>query len=102
MGFFDALFGSEKPQAKPKRTPKAVVEQDVVEQEDAGISPEIIAVISAAAYASYSDEIIAVISAAVYAALDTSDQRRGYRITSISKAWSATGRQKNMDAREFA
>lgn len=100
MGIFDALFGSEKPQAKTKRAPKEVVE--VAKQEDAGISPEIIAVIAAAAYASYSDEIIAVISAAVYAALDTGDQRRGFRITSISKAWSATGRQKNMDAREFA
>jgi len=97
MGFFDALFGSEKPKAKTKET-----QVEVVRQEDTGISPEIMAVISAAAYASYSDEIIAVISAAVYAALDASDQRRGYRITSISSAWSATGRQKNMDAREFA
>ena len=96
MGFFDALFGNEKPPAKIQRAPKEVV------KDDGGISPEIMAVISAAAYASYSDEIIAVISAAVYAVLDTSDQRRGYRITSISNTWAATGRQKNMDAREFA
>lgn len=100
MGFFDALFGSEKPKAKTETARAEVVE--VVEQDDAGISPEIIAVISAAVYASYSDEIIAVISAAVYAILDTGDQRRGYRITSISNAWAATGRQKSMDAREFA
>ena len=99
MGFLDAIFGSEKPKAKTKRAPEEVVE---VVKEDAGISPEIIAVIAAAAYASYNDELIAVISAAVYAALDTGDQRRGFRITSISKVWAASGRQKNMDAREFA
>ena len=100
MGFFDTLFGSEKPKANTKTAQAEVVE--VAKQEDTGISPEIIAVISAAVYASYSDEIIAVISAAVYAALDTGDRRMGYRINSISNAWATTGRQKIMDARQFA
>ena len=84
MGFFDALFGSEKPKANTKTARAEVVE--VVEQDDNVISPE----------------IIAVISAAVYAALDTGDRRIGYRINSISNAWAATVRQKIMDAREFA
>jgi len=101
MGIFDALFGSGKPEPKAK-TKKSRVEVVEAVQEDAGMSPDLLAVISAAAYASYSDEIIAVISAAAYAALDTGDKSIGFKITNISKVWSASGRQKNMDAREFA
>lgn len=90
MGFLDSLFGKpEPPKAKKKKkrpaaaaTETADASSMVVEAE--GISPEVIAAITASIYAMMGTGALAV------------------RINRTSNQWANIGRQKVMDNRQFA
>lgn len=90
MGFFDSLFGKpEPPKAKKKKKrPAAAATASPAEAsttvEAEGISPEVIAVITASIYAMMGTGNLAV------------------KITRTSNHWANVGRQKIMDSRQFA
>lgn len=86
MGMFSFLFGEEK--SKPKKRDTSQEKMDNAELEDAqDVTNEI------------SPEISAVIAAAAYAMLVAQDQGISFKITRISNVWAAAGRQKLMDSR---
>ena len=87
MGFLDALFGGDKkPEShreKPKPVQQAEHEEVSVLEASAGLPAEMLATIVAAAYT-------------------VTNEQFTLRIHRGSQVWMTTGRQKNMDAREFA
>ena len=87
MGFLDSLFGKpEPPKAKKKKRPAAAATEPatVGSVEAEGISPEVIAAITASIYAMMGTGALAV------------------RINRTSNQWANVGRQKVMDNRQFA
>lgn len=87
MGFLDSLFGKpEPPKAKKKKKPAAAATADAgsIAVEAEGISPEVIAAITASIYAMMGTGALAV------------------RINRTSNQWANVGRQKVMDNRQFA
>ncbi|SDE73749.1 OadG family transporter subunit [Sporomusa acidovorans] len=90
MGFLDSLFGKPEPpkHKKKKKKPVAAATEtspdSSVAVEAEGISPE----------------VIAVITASVYAMMGTG--KLAIRITRHGNQWAQVGRQKIMDSRQFA
>ena len=87
MGFLDSLFGKpEPPKAKKKKKPAAAATADAgsIAVEAEGISPEVIAAITASIYAMMGTGALAV------------------RINRTNNQWANVGRQKVMDNRQFA
>lgn len=87
MGFFDSLFGTPEPpkQKKKKKKPvEATQAESSMAVEAEGISPEVVAVITASIYAMMGTGNLAV------------------RITRTGNQWANVGRQKVMDSRQFA
>ena len=102
MGLFDSLFGSGKKAEAPKKEKKAVptaVALASVEAEAPGLTPEIVAAISAGINMVMSDdaELIAAIAAVV---VHAGGGAGALRIKRTSNAWAASGRQKIMDGRQ--
>ena len=87
MGFLDSLFGKPEPpkaKKKKKRPVEAATETaDSMVVEAEGISPEVIAAITASIYAMMGTGALAV------------------RINRTSNQWANVGRQKVMDNRQF-
>lgn len=90
MGFFDSLFGKPeppKPKKKKKRPAPAATETSAeasMAVEADGISPEVVAAITASIYAMMGTGNLAV------------------RISRTGNQWAVAGRQKIMDSRQFA
>ena len=88
MGFFDSLFGKPEPPKTKKKKKKPVAAATESESslavEAEGISPEVIAVITASISAMMGTGNLAV------------------RITRTGNQWANVGRQKVMDSRQFA
>ena len=97
MGLFDSLFGGGK-KAEPKKEKKAVPAAKA-SVDAAGLTPEVVAAISASINMVMNDdaEIIAAITAAVVHAGGGS---AALRIRRSGNAWAAAGRQKIMDGRQ--
>lgn len=89
MGFFDALFGGGNKNESKKTEPASRGETERSSAEGAQ-----------AVETALGPELIAVIAAAAYSAMAT--QRISLRISRANRVWAATGRQKIMDARQFA
>lgn len=111
MGFFDSLFGGgkkEEPKKKKKKAAPAAVEtapEPVHSAVDAnGLTPEVIAAISASVNMVLEGETDPVVIAAVTAAIVHAQGGAGgaVRFKRTSDAWAASGRQKIMDSRQFA
>ena len=86
MGFLDSIFGKPEPPKpkKKKKRPMAAATESSMAVEAEGISPEVIAVITASIYAMMGTGNLAV------------------RITRTGNQWANVGRQKVMDSRQFA
>ena len=89
MGFLDSLFGKpEPPKPKKKKRPAAAATESAAPSsmavEAQGISPEVIAAITASIYAMMGTGNLAV------------------KITRSGNQWANVGRQKVMDSRQFA
>jgi hypothetical protein len=89
VGFFDSLFGKPEPpqpKKKKKKSMAAATESpaEAMAVEAEGISPE----------------VVAVITASVYAMLGTGNL--AVKITRTGNQWANVGRQKIMDSRQFA
>ncbi|WP_346356080.1 hypothetical protein [Azotosporobacter soli] len=88
MGLFDFLFGKPKAkQSKKKKRPpveQSVENRSVPEGSDA-ISPEVMAILSAAA--------------AAYVILEEDSKDIVFRIKRVNTAWEMAGRQQQMNAR---
>ncbi|HML31227.1 OadG family transporter subunit [Sporomusa sphaeroides] len=90
MGFLDSIFGKPeppKPKKKKKKPMAAATESPITSSmavDAEGISPEVIAVITASIYAMMGTGNLAV------------------RITRTGNQWANVGRQKIMDSRQFA
>ncbi|MDU4962021.1 MAG: hypothetical protein E6X17_15305 [Sporomusaceae bacterium] len=103
MGLFDSLFGGGKKAEAPKKEKKAVPAAAApvsAETENTGLTPEIVAAISAGINMVMSDdaELIAAITAAV---VHAGGGARAIRINrSAGNVWAASGRQKIMDGRQ--
>lgn len=100
MGLFDSLFGGGKEAEAPKKEKKAVPAAAAPASAEAtGLTPEIIAAISAGINMVMSDdaELIAAIAAVV---VHAGGGARALRIKHSSNAWAASGRQKIMDGRQ--
>ena len=93
MGLFDSLFGGGKEAEAPKKGKKAAPAAS-------GLTPEIVAAISASINAVMSDdaEIIAAIAAVV---AHSGGSAGALHIKRSGNAWSAAGRQKIMDGRQI-
>lgn len=90
MGFFDSLLGKPEPPKTTKKKKKKI---------DAAL-PETAAAANMAVEAEgISPEVIAVITASIYAMLGTG--RLAVKITRSSNQWANAGRQKIMDSRQF-
>lgn len=89
MGMFSFLFGEDKSKRKNKKDTSQEIASTKTEEAQQlssdAISPEIVAVIAAAAYVMFTAENPGI----------------SFKINRISNAWAATGRQKLMDARSF-
>ena len=100
MGLFDSLFGGGKKAEAPKKEKKAVPAAAApASTEPAGLTPEIVAAISAGITMIMNDdaELIAAIAAVV---VHAGGGARALRIKHASSAWAASGRQKIMDGRQ--
>ncbi|CVK20402.1 MULTISPECIES: OadG family transporter subunit [Sporomusa] len=90
MGFLDSIFGKPeppKPKKKKKKPTAAATESPIASSmavDAEGISPEVIAAITASIYAMMGTGNLAV------------------RITRTGNQWANVGRQKIMDSRQFA
>ncbi|MGL5513032.1 MAG: hypothetical protein ACRDBM_07405 [Sporomusa sp.] len=89
MGFLDSLFGKpEPPKPKKKKRPAVAATENAAPSsmaiEAQGISPEVIAAITASIYAMMGTGNLAV------------------KITRSGNQWADVGRQKVMDSRQFA
>jgi len=89
MGMFSFLRSEDKSKRKKKQDTSqeyiaSTTSEDAQQLPDT-ISPEIVAVIAAAAYVMFTAENPGI----------------SFKINRISNAWAATGRQKLMDARSF-
>ncbi len=88
MGLFDFLFGKPKTkQSKKKKRPpvETAIEKQSAPDGAEGISPEVMAIISAAA--------------AAYVILEEDAKDIVFRIKRVSTAWEMAGRQQQMNAR---
>jgi len=82
MGLFSFLFGKDKAKQNKKKVQTATNTDLPVVKSAAGLS----------------NELIAVISAAAYAMLTTEYGQTAFKITRISNAWVTAGRQQVMDS----
>lgn len=92
MGFFDSLFGKSEPEPKKKKKKKPVAAATATEspvESSMSIAAEGI-----------SPEVVAVITASIYAMMGTGNL--AVRITRTGSQWVNAGRQKIMDSRQFA
>ncbi|HWQ61375.1 MAG TPA: hypothetical protein VN521_03635 [Negativicutes bacterium] len=102
MGFFDSLFGGKKeeaPKAKPK---KAKAPAPAAEAPADGLTPEVIAAISASVgivMEGASAEMVAAVTAAI---IHARGGGMAVRFKRTSTAWAASGRQKVMDSRQYS
>ncbi|WP_371371552.1 OadG family transporter subunit [Sporomusa aerivorans] len=88
MGFFDSLFGKPEP-PKPKKKKKSMAAATEASAEPVAVEAEGI-----------SPEVIAVITASICAMMGTGNL--AVRITRTGNQWANVGRQKVMDSRQFA
>ncbi|EAX48137.1 hypothetical protein TcarDRAFT_1684 [Thermosinus carboxydivorans Nor1] len=107
MGFFDSLFGGGKKAEAPKKEKKkkaAPVPADETAEpaQASGLTPEIIAAISASVNMVLADESDPAVVAAVVAAIAHAQGGvRAVRFKRTNNIWAVTGRQKIMDSRQF-
>lgn len=104
MGFFDSLFGGGKKPAPKKKKKKAAPPVEAVETTAPvadGLSPDVIAAISASVSMMLNDESDAAVVAAVTAAIihARNGGAMAVKIKRTSNVWAVTARQKVMDAR---
>ena len=85
MGMFSFLSGGDKSKSKKKDTSQEYINSAKVE--DTQDEPDVI-----------SPEIVAVIAAAAYVMLTLEHQGISFKISRISNVWAAAGRQKLMDS----
>lgn len=110
MGFFDALFGTKKEPEAPKKKKKRTVSTDqqpadnVQQEAEQGINPEILAAIAASINCVMDDSDDAAIVAAIAAAIHhaRSGGNLAVKFKRNNNNWAAIGRQKIMDSRQFA
>lgn len=88
MGIFSALFGEKPKEQKPSRAVENPVVQADTEAASIAVDGEI------------SPELIVVLAAAAYAVLTAEQPGISFKITRISRDWAAVGRQKLMDSRQ--
>lgn len=102
MGFLDSLFGggnkAEKPKAKPQKEKAVQPAPPVVEL---GVSPEVLAAISASVSMMMEDASAELIAAVTAAIVHARGGGTAVRFKRTSNAWAAAGRQKVMDGRQF-
>lgn len=104
MGFFDSIFGNKKQnkQIAKKKDEIQALSCNEISSENTAISPEILAVIAAAIEAhNMNNETIAIIAAAAYMTVGQCEIK-ALRIIRKNDMWKNAGRQKLMDARNFA
>lgn len=107
VGFFDSLFGggqkeAPKPAAKPKKKKVAPVEENeaAVPQEE-GLTPEVVAAISASINTILADDADPAVMAAIVAAIAHAQHGSlAVKFRRTNNVWAATGRQKIMDSRQ--
>ena len=102
MGFFDLLFGSDKKPAPKKKKKKIAppMGEAVATTPVDGLSPEILAAISASVNMMLEHKSDPAVVAAVTTAIMHARQGGAMtvKIKRTSNIWSVTGRQKIMDA----
>lgn len=90
MGFFDSLFGKpEPPKAKKKKKKTVMAATETTDESSMAVEAE-----------GLSPEVVAVITASIYAMMGTGNL--AVRITRTGNQWANVGRQKVMDSRQFA
>jgi len=90
VGFFDSVFGKPEP-PKAKKKKKKPVEATIETSAAASMAVEAEGI---------SPEIVAVITASIYAMMGTGNL--AVKISRTSNQWANVGRQKIMDSRQFA
>lgn len=105
MGFFDALFGGGKKQEAPKKKPKKVRPKEPQAEAPAvaagGLTPEVIAAISASIGVVMEGEDAELVAAVTAAIVHARGGGNAVRFRRNSGAWAAVGRQKLMDSRQY-
>ncbi len=101
MGFFDALFGKKeeavpKPKAKKAKAPAAAPAAPAD-----GLTPEVLAAISASIGMVMEEADEAVVAAIAAAIAHARGGGTAVRFKKTSGAWAAYGRQKIMDSRQY-
>lgn len=90
MGFLDSLLGKpEPPKVKKKKKRPTVATNEMAAASSMAVEADGI-----------SPEVIAVITASIYAMMGTGNL--AVKITRTSNQWANVGRQKIMDSRQFA
>lgn len=107
MGFFDSLFGGgkkeEAPKAKPKKAKAPAAEAPAVAAAPAGgLTPEVIAAISASVGMVMEDASAEMVAAVTAAIVHARGGAGAVRFRRASAAWASSGRQKIMDGRQFS
>ncbi len=104
MGFFDALFGKKaEPAPKPKKTKKAKAPAAAPAAPAAagGLTPEILAAISASVGIVMEEADAAIVAAIAAAIVHAKSGGQAVRFKKTNGAWAAYGRQKLMDSRQY-
>lgn len=104
MGFFDSLFGGGKKQEAPKaKTKKAKVAAPVEEAAAPaeGLTPEVLAAISASVGVVMEDASAEMVAAVTAAIVHARGGGGAVRFKRTNTAWAAAGRQKIMDSRQM-
>lgn len=101
MGLFDSLFGGgkqEAPQEKPIKVKAAVAAEAAPAN---GLTPEVVAAISASVGMMMEDASAEMIAAVTAAIIHARGGANAVRFKRTSNAWAAYGRQKIMDGRQM-
>lgn len=101
MGLFDSLFGGGKKAEAPKAKPKKAAPEAAQPIAAEGLTPEVVAAISASVGMMLEDASAELVAAVTAAIVHSRGGAMAVRIKRPGNAWAAAGRQKIMDSRQM-